>query len=188
MKNNIRFDLDLRNGRSLRWQYSVNDWKCEPGTWGTSAVKRFNCESPIWGFHFFLNQHNLLNLIKWHFFIGRIGRSTIGDSRQTFYTGVAFILAVCLWASHLTSLTLEMESLDLNLVGVVGIQACSHGRCRFLRQQVEVARSLVSLLLLFIGKSKSQIQPKWEQLQNNIVKEGDRRIIVSNIHWVSFHF
>lgn len=57
------------------------------------------------------------------FFIGHNGRSTKGDSTQAFYTGVAFILPVCLWASHLTSLTLEIKSPDLNLVGVVGIQA-----------------------------------------------------------------
>lgn len=72
------------------------------------------------GLHF-LNQHNLFNLIKGHFLIGCSGRSTTGESGQAFNTGVAFILAVCLWASHLTSLTLKIESPHLNLVGVVGI-------------------------------------------------------------------
>lgn len=75
-------------------------------------------------------------------------------------------------------------------MGVVGVQA-KRSLFTWEVQGSETAggssQVSVSLLLLFIGKSKSQIQPVGE-LQNNIVKERGRRIIVSNTYWVSFRF
>lgn len=50
-----------------------------------------------------------------------------------------FTLAVHLWASYLTSLTLKVESPNLNLVCSWANLGCSHGRVP--RQHVEGARS-----------------------------------------------